>query len=272
MPRKREDLTGRKFGRLTVVGYDRTDSHGDTYWLCECDCGNPNTISVIRNSLISGGTKSCGCLAHEPEDLTGRRFNYLTVLGFAGRDRESKARWHCRCDCGAETIVDGWNLKSGHVKSCGCLSRDAIGDRTRTHGHSRTGENIYPVWKSMRARCNNPSNHAYENYGGRGISVCDEWNDDFQNFYDWALTNGYSSGLTIDRIDNDGDYCPENCRWSTRLEQSNNRRSCRYITYAGITHTIAEWSRVFNVPYCTLTRRIDRGDMRDFEDYFMEDK
>ena len=263
-----EDLTGRKFGRLTVVAYDRTSDHGDTYWWCKCDCGNPKLISVIRHSLIRGTTKSCGCLAHEPENLIGKRFNRLTVLEFAGRDSEFKARWLCQCDCGNKTIVDAWNLKSGHIKSCGCWNREATGNRSRIHGHSHNNESIYPVWKQMKARCSNRNNHAYKNYGGRGTSVCDEWNNNFQAFYDWAMNNGYNPNLTIDRIDNNGNYCPENCRWASRLEQSNNRRSCRYITYRNITHTIAEWSRLMSVPYSALVSRIDRNDMSDFENYF----
>ena len=266
MPRKREDLTGRKFGKLTVVRYDKTDPHGETFWFCKCDCGNPNLVSVRRQSLMTGSTSSCGCLRHEHEDLTGQRFNRLTAIGFAGRDRENKALWRCRCDCGNETVVDGWNLKSGHVKSCGCFNTELLVNRSLTHGH--TGESIYNVWKAMKARCSNPNNHAYKNYGERGVSVCDEWCNNFKAFYDWAIINGYKPGLAIDRINNDGSYCPENCRWATNLEQSNNRRSCRKIEYDGVTHTIAEWSRILGVNYEKLRSSIDRGDMSIFERHF----
>ena len=268
MPRKREDLTGRKFGKLTVIGYDRTNRNGDSYWLCKCDCGNPKIVSVIRTSLTSSSTKSCGCIAHEPENLLGNRYGSLTVIEYTGRDQEFKARWKCLCDCGTELIVDVWNLKSGHTKSCGCLGRNRLGDINRTHGHSQTGESIYPVWKSMKARCNNPNNQAYHNYGGRGITVCKEWDEDFQAFYGWSMKNGYDPDLTIDRVDNDKGYYPENCRWATRLEQANNKRSCKYITYNDETRTIAEWSRIFNVNYSAFMSRVKRGDMRDFEDYF----
>lgn len=269
MPRQREDLTGQKFGRLTVIKYDRTDSHGETWWLCRCDCRNPNLVSVRRQSLRQGTTVSCGCKRHEMKvDLTGQRFNRLTVIGFFGRNQSHKASWRCRCDCGAEIVVDGYNLISGHTKSCGCWNVESIQSRSTTHGHSCTGESIYPVWKSMRARCNNPNNHAYKNYGGRGISVCNEWDKDFQSFYDWSINNGYNPELTIDRIDNNSGYSPENCKWATRVEQSNNRRSCRHITYANETHTLAEWSRLFEVPYSVLRQRVNKNDMRDFEEYF----
>lgn len=269
MPRQREDLTGRRFGRLVVIQYDRTDSHGETWWLCKCDCGNPDLVSIRRQSLRQGHTTSCGCRQHEIKtDLTGQKFNRLTVLGFAGRDRLHKASWRCRCDCGSELIVDGYNLTSGHTKSCGCWNIESIQTRSTTHGHSRTGEGIYPVWKSMRARCNNPNSHAYKNYGGRGISVCSEWDEDFKSFYDWSMSNGYHPELTIDRIDNDGDYSPENCRWTTTIEQANNRRTCCYIEYKNETHTLTEWSRIIGVSYDVLKRRVDRNDMRDFEEYF----
>lgn len=269
MPRQRENLTGRKYGRLTVIDYDYTDSNGETWWLCKCDCGNPELVSVRRQSLRQGHTTSCGCKIHEiKDDLAGKHFNRLTVIGFAGRDHAHKAMWYCRCDCGVELVVDGYNLTSGHTKSCGCWNIESLQSRSTIHGHSHTGEGIYPVWKSMRARCNNPNSHAYNNYGGRGISVCEKWDNDFQAFYDWSMSNGYEPNLTIDRINNNEGYAPENCRWTTPKEQANNKRTCRYITYANETHTIAEWSRIFEVPYSALLRRINNNNMRDFEEYF----
>ena len=273
MPRQRDDLTGRKFGKLTVVGYDHTDYKGETYWLCECDCGNPELVTVRRQSLRQGTTTSCGCRQHEMIDLTGSKFNRLSVLGFAGRDSGGRSLWHCLCECGNEIIVEGYSLKSGGTKSCGCWNRDRIANLNKTHGLSHGDEKLYPVWKSMKARCNNPNNVAYKNYGGRGIKVCDEWEHDFQAFYEWALENGYDPSLSIDRINNDDGYNPYNCKWSTALEQSNNRRSCYHITYAGETHTISEWSRILGIRYDTLRVRIHRGDMRDFEEHFafMED-
>lgn len=267
MPRKREDLTGRKFGKLTVLGYDHTDSKGETWWLCKCDCGNPRLPIIRRQSLRQGTTSSCGCLIHEVrDDLTGQRFGRLTVIEFAGRDMQRKSRWRCVCDCGTETIVDAYNLKVGHIKSCGCRNRERIGNLNRSHG--LRGDPLYPVWRGMKARCNNPNEPAFKNYGGRGIKVCDEWERDFQAFYDWAIENGYNRELSIDRIDNDDGYRPDNCRWVTALEQSNNRRSCYHITYAGETHTISEWSRILGIRYDTLRRRVHNNDMRDFEDYF----
>ena len=199
-------------------------------------------------------------------NLTGQRFNRLTVLESAGRNWQGKDFWRCRCDCGNETVVVGYNLISGHTKTCGCLHAEVLSEINTTHGH--TGERIHNIWRFMKDRCNNPNNDGYKNYGGRGISVCDEWVDNFQDFYDWSMRNGYSDELSIDRIDYNGNYSPDNCRWATDLEQANNRRTNRYITYANETHTQSEWARIFNVSKHALRHRLDRGDMRDFEEYF----
>ena len=129
------------------------------------------------------------------------------------------------------------------------------------------GTNLYHSWDNMKNRCSNESNSRYNRYGARGIQICDEWHD-FKTFKDWALSNGYEYGLSIDRIDNDGNYCPENCRWVDRIVQANNKSNNRLITYKGITHTIAEWSRILMVEYCKLITRINRGDMSDFENYY----
>lgn len=130
--------------------------------------------------------------------------------------------WRCKCDCGTEKIVSGGNLRSGQSQSCGCQgSRATIGDRTRTHGAKET--RLYQTWSNMRGRCNNPNNDNYANYGGRGISVCEEW-DDFSKFRDWALANGYTDILTIERKDVNGNYNPNNCTWADMQAQSENRR------------------------------------------------
>ena len=264
MPRQREDLTGRKFGRLTVLGFDRRDSRGAEWLLCKCDCGKTKTIR--KYSLVRGDTTSCGCQWHKSVDLTGKRFNRLTVLESAGRTWQGKDLWRCRCDCGNETVVVGYNLKSGHTKTCGCLQGEVLSKINTTHGH--TGDRIYNIWRYMKDRCNNPNSDCYENYGGRGISVCIDWENNFQEFYDWSMQNGYRDDLSIDRINYNEGYSPENCRWATNLEQANNKRSNRYITYANVTHTQAEWARIFNMSQHVLRHRLDRGDMRDFEEYF----
>lgn len=167
-----------------------------------------------------------------------------------------KRMWECLCDCGKTTIVAGVNLKSGRTKSCGCFKLEGLIQRSTSHNQRHTL--LYDVWKTMKQRCGNPKNRGYHNYGGRGICVCDEWKSNFQSFYDWSMDNGYKQGLTIDRIDVNGNYCPENCRWVDRRVQANNMRVNRMITYNGETDTLANWSRRLNINYYTLEQRLNK--------------
>jgi len=164
-------------------------------------------------------------------DLSGQRFGRLTVLERTENKQyrcgQVQAQFLCRCDCGNEITVLGGNLKSGHTQSCGCHRAKKTAERSLKHGMSLSS--IYGVWNTMRQRCLNPNNHKFSEYGGRGITVCDEWQNSFEAFRDWAMANGYEDHLSIDRINNDGNYCPENCRWATAKEQANNRRKRRLL-------------------------------------------
>lgn len=194
------------------------------------------------------------------KDLTGQKFNRLTVIRKAKNYSGGRTLWVCQCECGKEIFVNGYNLRQGFTKSCGCLQKEIATKNCKLRTkHNLINSSLYTVWASMKQRCSNKNGLAYKNYGGRGITICDEWVNDFQAFYDWAINNGYKHNLTIDRINNDGNYEPSNCRWVTRSVQAKNRRSNHYITFNSETHIISDWAKLYNIPLNVFCRRLKRG-------------
>lgn len=200
------DLLGKRFGRLVVVKQLKANSRRQIEWLCKCDCGGE---TIANTSILNSGKKvSCGC-AYKM-DLSAQRFGRLTVLEEIPERRGPHRRvvWQCRCDCGNLTKATTADLRQGKRVSCGCVQI--------THHGSSTP--LYRTWRGIKDRCLNPNSTGYKWYGGRGITVCDEWANDFGAFRAWALANGYSEELSIDRINNDGNYEPGNCQWLTIAE------------------------------------------------------
>lgn len=181
---------------------------------------------------------------HTYEDLTGRQFTYLTVLSRDTDPKYKRVTWKCLCKCGKIVSVSSNELKRkyGSTKSCGCRKHE-----TQNVKHGLRHTRVYNIWTGICQRCYNPHTKEYKNYGGRGIEMCFEWHKDFLTFYNWAMSNGYQDNLTIERIDNNGNYCPENCKWITLSEQANNRRNTIYIEHAGQIKTIKEWAELYGV-------------------------
>lgn len=243
-----------KFNDLTVIRL-HCGGHGlRLEYECLCDCGN--TCIVPGHRLTTGHTKSCGCLKRKSRfnDLVGQKFNKLTVVEYYGKSNKH-IRWKCICDCGNLHIVLGYNLKNGAVKSCGCLGRDNL-NRT-IHGLANT--RLFHIWQNMKARCSNPKEKSYKNYGGRGISICKSWLNDNTKFFTWAMQNGYKEYLTIERIDNNKNYTPSNCTWIPQSMQTANRRvslgvkkarEIKILLKEGVS--VKELAKRYSVHYTTI--------------------
>ena len=182
-------------------------------------------------------------------DLTGQQFGKLTVICRVGSNKRGRAMWKCVCECGRTSIVVGTNLISGKTHSCGCLSRK--------HGKARK-ERLYNIWVGMRQRCRDKNSKDYKRYGGRGIAVCPSW-EDYRTFRDWAMSSGYEDTLTIDRIDSNGNYEPNNCRWASYKEQNNNLRSNVMVIYEEEEMTMKQLAEKVGMSYTLLKQRLSRG-------------
>ena len=186
------------------------------------------------------------------KNIIGKRYGRLVVIDVYTTGRRTYCV--CNCDCGSKTTVDKCHLVNGNTKSCGCFQKEKVSKQFTKHGKST--HPLCGVWQTMKQRCYNPNNKSYKNYGARGITVCEEWKKDFKLFYDWATNNGYKKGLTLDRVDTNGNYEPSNCRWVEQVSQQNNRRNNIIVLYNGVSYTLSELSKKTNIKYATLRNRI----------------
>ena len=250
------DLTGQRFGKLTAIEIaEHGGSHKPVKWRCKCDCGRERIVDsqLLRNGIAT----DCGCKI--TDRLIGKRFGRLVVLRDSGIRKKGCGDivWECQCDCGNKAYVLTCNLfaKKSFTVSCGCMRRE------KATKHNLSSTNIYKVLIAIKGRCKNPNNQSYFRYGGRGITLCQEWDgeDGFKNFYEWSMENGYAPGLTIDRIDNNKGYSPDNCRWATQKVQMNNNSRNRYVTINGETHSLTEWAEIKGICIGTVRDRLKRG-------------
>lgn len=188
-------------------------------------------------------------------NITGKIFGRLKALSFE-YVKNKNSYWKCICECGKVVIVSYANLMRGTTKSCGCLNKELTLKRNLIHG--KTNTRLYRIWGNMRTRCYNNKTINFHLYGGKGVNVCEEWKNNFLNFYNWALSNGYKDNLTIDRIDGNGNYEPSNCRWVTRMQQSRNICNNRLIKLKGEIHCLSEWVEKLNLTQSALRYRINQ--------------
>ena len=196
-------------------------------------------------------------------DLSGNRFDMLLVLHRVENSPDGYVQYLCLCDCGNTKVIKGHNLLNGKTHSCGCLKKKMMAEKQFIHGEAGSRHcqpnRLYRIWRGMVDRCTRPNFRQWKDYGGRGITVCNEWRNDYQNFKQWAYSNGYDDNLTIDRKNNDGNYEPSNCRWIPFEEQMNNRRTNHLLSLNGKTQSMKKWSNEIGINYGTLKSRIKSG-------------
>jgi hypothetical protein len=183
------------------------------------------------------------------EDLRGKRFGLLIAMEYMKADKYGSAMWKCQCDCGNKTVTVAGALKTGNTKSCGC--------QTKIRKHGLWKHPLYGVWQGMKTRCTNPNSNRYQYYGGKGVTVCEEWLN-FKTFYDWSIANGYQQGLSLDRKERNKGYFPDNCRWSSIKEQNNNKTDNVMVYHEGSKYTVNEFSQLTGISKGILYRKLER--------------
>jgi len=189
----------------------------------------------------------------------GKKYGRLTIISLSHMGKYGEKYYLCKCDCGNRHIANLAHLRSGHTKSCGCYQREVSVENGHIVKHGKSNTRLYKIWAGMKTRCTNPNSDHKRDYYDRGIIICDEWKNDFMNFYNWAMEHGYDNHLTLDRKDFDGNYEPSNCRWATPKQQTENRKCAILISIGGVTRTLKEWSERCGIPYITLYWRYTHG-------------
>lgn len=190
-------------------------------------------------------------------NLSGRRYGKLVAVKPTSKRKGTLVVWECKCDCGATAYVPSAYLTSGNTKSCGCYKSECSKARLKTHGDTKT--RLWIEWVNMKQRCLNPKSSSYERYGAKGVSVCEEWKNSYTAFKSWTMSNGYADDLTIDRIDGTKGYSPENCRWVTKTQQANNRKTNKIVTYGDFTGTLSELCKKLSLSYPLVSERLRFG-------------
>lgn len=251
------------FGKLTVTGnikyHIQPSGQKKKLYECKCNCGN--ITNVREENLKTGHTTSCG---HCNDIHIGDKFGRLTVIDktddYIKPTGEHRHCWVCKCNCGNIITIRGDDLISHHTISCGCLRKEKSTIRLTTHGLSKT--KLYKIYTDIKYRCYNSNSTGYEDYGGRGIKVCNEWlnkDNGFINFYNWAINNGYRDDLTIDRINVNGNYEPSNCRWIPKEYQAENKRNSRYVYFNGEKFTIPQFANILGITFELLIYRLKKN-------------
>lgn len=200
------------------------------------------------------------------KNMVGMEFNGCKVVSREGSDKWGQALWKCVCRCGKYFVSTGGNIRSGNTKSCGCYSIKRTKESNTTHGDS--GTRLHNIWYGIIRRCTRPSNSMFDYYGGRGITVCNQWLNSYEEFKEWSISNGYADDLTIDRIDNDGGYTPNNCRWVTYKEQGLNKRNSRMVEFNGKVMNLSTVSEISGIAESTIRNRIKAGVPIDSPKYY----
>lgn len=248
-----KNLVGRQFNNWLVISFSHKDKKRN-YWICECQCEKKTRRIIDTYPLVHNIRKSCGCLPRT--NITGQVFHKWKVLKYS--HTTNKSYWECQCECGNVNIKRIDQLTTGISKDCGCGKKFKMQGVVPSAVEGEMQSRIASIWYGMHHRCQNPLHRNYDLYGGRGITICSNWYD-YDNFKEWAKSSGYKNNLELDRIDNDGNYEPSNCRWVTRKQQCNNTSRTVYIKMDGADYTLIELSKLTGLSRDLLYSRYRKG-------------